>query len=109
MLAEMGDKSFRLGNVHRDTYEQIFTSEALLRPLEESFAASVPMCSDCAFEPWCGSDPVFHLATQGDFVGHKPTSSFCGRNMAIFRRLVSLMRDDVEVRRIFRRWANLGC
>jgi uncharacterized protein len=33
MLAEMGDKQFRLGNVHTDTYEQIFGGE-LLRTLE---------------------------------------------------------------------------
>ena len=107
MLAEMGNKAFRLGNVHKNTYEEIFTSDALLGPLEESFAASAPMCSDCAFEPWCGSDPVFHLATQGDVVGRKPSSSFCSRHMAIFRRLISLMREDHEVHRIFLRWANL--
>jgi len=109
MLAEMGDKTFLLGNVHRDDYETIILSDALLTPLEESFAASAPMCSDCAFEPFCGSDPVFHHATFGDFVGRKPLSAFCGRNMAIFRRLITLMREDDEVRRIFVRWANLRC
>lgn len=106
MLAEMGDETFRLGNVHRNTYEEVFLSENLLRPLEESFAASVPMCSECAFEPWCGADPVFHHATQGDFVGRKPESSFCSRNMAIFRRLIGLMREDDDVRRIFVRWVS---
>jgi len=109
MLAEMGDKTFRLGNVHRDNYEDIILSDALLTPIEESFAASVPMCADCAFEPFCGADPVFHHATQGDFVGRKPLSSFCERNMAIFRRLISLMRTDEEVRRIFLRWAHARC
>ena len=67
MLAEMGDKTFRLGNVHADTWERLITSDALLAPLEESFAGSVPMCSDCAFQPYCGSEPVFHHATQGDY------------------------------------------
>jgi uncharacterized protein len=109
MLAEMGDKTFRIGNVHRDRYEDIILSDALLVPIEESFAASVPMCSDCAFEPFCGADPVFHHATQGDFVGRKPLSAFCRRNMAIFRRLITLMRDDDDVRRLFVRWANARC
>jgi uncharacterized protein len=109
MLAEMGDKTFRLGNLHEHAYEDVFLSENLLRPLEESFAASAPMCVECAFEPWCGADPVFHHATQGDFVGRKPTSDFCGRNMSIFRRLIGLMREDEEVRRIFLRWVNPGC
>ncbi len=103
MLAEMGDKSFRLGNVNRDSWEDMMTSDALLDPLEASFTASVPMCSECAFEPFCGSDPVFHYATQKDVVGHKPTSSFCRRNMAIFKHLIKLM-DDAENRRILMSW-----
>ncbi len=107
MLAEMGDKTFRLGNVHTDSYEEIFLSEALLEPLEASFAGSAPMCADCAFEPFCGADPVFHYATQGDFVGRKPLSEFCRRSMALSRHLISLMRRDDEVKRIFMSWVNV--
>jgi His-Xaa-Ser system radical SAM maturase HxsB len=104
MLAEMGDKTFRLGNVHVNSWEQLLTSDELLTPLEESFAGSVPMCSDCAFQPYCGSEPVFHHATQGDFVGHKPSSAFCYRNMAICRRLISLLESDKETNRILTSW-----
>ncbi|WP_375210465.1 His-Xaa-Ser system radical SAM maturase HxsB [Hyphomonas jannaschiana] len=106
MLAEMNDKTFKLGNVHEDDYEDIFLGDSLLDPIEKSFAPSTPMCSWCAFEPWCGSDPVFHHATQGDCVGKKPYSAFCGRNMAIFKGLVERMNDDPETRRIFEDWAN---
>jgi uncharacterized protein len=105
MLAEMGDRTFCLGNVHRDGFEQIMLSEKLLDPLERSFAGSVPGCAWCAFEPYCGADPVFHHATQGDPVGKKPLSAFCTRNMAIFRGLLSRMQRP-EVREIFERWAN---
>ena len=104
MLAEMGDKSFCIGNVHRDSYEQIFLSDRLLDALESSFAASAPMCSWCAFEPYCGADPVFHHTTQSDVVGKKPLSAFCNRNMTIFRGLIERMRR-AEVREIFERWA----
>jgi His-Xaa-Ser system radical SAM maturase HxsB len=107
MLAEMGDETFALGNVHDDSFAELMLSEKLLEPLEKSFAASVPGCSWCAFEPYCGSDPVFHHATQGDFVGKKPLSAFCTRNMALFRGLIERMEADEEVRRIFERWANL--
>ena len=107
MLAEMGDKTFRLGNLLTDAWETVMTSDALLNPLEASFAASAPMCSDCAFEPYCGADPVFHHATQGDVVGHKQSSAFCKRSMAICRRLISLMRDDSEARRILQTWVKV--
>ena len=105
MLAEMGDTTFRLGNVHSDSYEDIMLGDALLNPLEQSFAASAPGCAWCAFEPYCGADPVFHYATQGDFLGKKPLSAFCTRNMAIFRGLITRMRDPAT-RLIFERWAH---
>lgn len=107
MLAEMGDETFALGNVHDHGFAELMLSEKLLEPLEKSFAASVPGCSWCAFEPYCGSDPVFHHATQGDFVGKKPLSAFCTRNMAVFRGLIERMEADEKVRAIFERWANL--
>jgi uncharacterized protein len=105
MLAEMGDKSFRLGSVE-DSYETLISSDALLDPLEQSFAGSAPMCSTCAFEPYCGADPVYHHATHGDYVGRKPLSGFCNRNMAIFKGLITRMESDSETRRLFTRWAN---
>jgi uncharacterized protein len=105
MLAEMNDKTFRIGNVHADSYEAIFSSDALLAPLEASYTGSAPMCSECAFEPFCGADPVFHRATQGDFLGKKPLSAFCRRNMAIFKGLLTRMHDD-ETRRIFLSWVH---
>jgi His-Xaa-Ser system radical SAM maturase HxsB len=106
MLAEMGDQTFKLGNVHTDSYADIFLSDTLLEALDTSFAASAPMCSDCAFEPYCGAEPVYHHATQGNFVGRKSVSGFCQRNMAIFRHLIKLMRDDDEIRRIFLSWVS---
>ncbi|HEX4078743.1 MAG TPA: His-Xaa-Ser system radical SAM maturase HxsB [Rhizomicrobium sp.] len=106
MLAEMHDNTFLLGNVQTNTYEQIILSNSLLNPLEASFTESVPMCSDCAFEPFCGADPVYHHATQGDFVGRKPLSGFCNRNMAIFKGLISRMEADTTTRELFYQWAS---
>jgi len=105
MLAEMNDRTFLLGNVNKDNYEDIFTSEALLAPLEASYTGSVPMCNECAFEPYCGANPVFHHATQGDVVGKKPLSPFCSRNMGIFKGLIE-RSQDLETRRIFLSWVN---
>jgi len=104
MLAETGDQTFRLGEVGTDSYHDIIGSDALLSPLEESFAASAPMCSDCAFEPYCGADPVYHHATTGDFLGHKATSAFCQRNMGIFELILGRFTDDPVARRVFQSW-----
>lgn len=107
MLQEMGDSTFRLGNVHANSYEEIFSSPALLDSLEDSFTLSAPMCSDCAFEPWCGADPVFHHAVFGDVLGRKPESDFCRRTMGAVQYLLEKMRNDETARRIFRNWVRV--
>jgi His-Xaa-Ser system radical SAM maturase HxsB len=94
MLAEMQDWTFRLGNVHRDDRRSLFTSDAALRMFEVSCNQALAGCSDCAFQSYCGADPVYHHATQGDMYGHRPTSGFCARNMEVIKHLFSLIEDD---------------
>ena len=106
MLAEMGDTTFNLGNIHSLSYKDVFTSPALLDPIEQSIAISAPMCNECAFEPYCGADPIYHYTVYGDYLGRKPESSFCQRNMSIFRLLITMMRDDKYVENLFHKWAN---
>lgn len=104
MLAQMGDAHFRLGHVATDSYESIITNPNLLAALEDSFTLSVPQCSECAFEPFCGADPVQHYALTGDVVGRKPESEFCQRNLALFRYLIGKLEDDAGAARILRGW-----
>lgn len=106
MLAEMGDHSFKLGDILENTYEEVMLSDKLLDMLEDTLTKSVPMCSDCAFEPFCGSDPVYHHAIHKDIVGRKPESAFCERNTMIFKYLIELMNSDKDTKRIFTDWAN---
>jgi uncharacterized protein len=106
MLAEMRDHAFRLGNVLTHSRTQIFTSPAFVNLLEAGCNQSLPGCSECAFQSYCGSDPVYHHATQGDPVGHRPTSGFCKRNMEVIEHLFSLLRTaDPETQNILWGWA----
>ena len=104
MKAEMSDKIFRMGSVLTDSYENIMLSPALLNPLRESLAETVPMCEECAFLAYCGSDPDYHYATQRDFVGHKALSGFCKKNMGVFRYVISKLADDSEAGKILEKW-----
>jgi len=107
MLAEMGDQSFKIGDVRKNSYEEIFLNDKLVSALHESFTLSAPMCSQCAFEPFCGADPVYHHAQHaGDCLGHKAESGFCGKNMAIFKYLVKMMEEDFFAKDLFLNWAN---
>jgi len=104
MLAEMGDRRFCLGNVHRHTYEQLFLESSLLETVLDTVVEGMPGCSDCAFSPYCGTDPVYNYATQRDVVGHRPTSSFCRRNMEILRYLFSILEEGSDRSRVLKGW-----
>ena len=104
MLAEMGDTRFRLGNVHRDSYDALFGGETLRKIVTASVAESIPGCADCAFLPYCGADPVHHYATSGDLVPHVPTSEFHEKNFFIIKHLLSLYERDDTARRVFGSW-----
>jgi uncharacterized protein len=106
MLAEMGDTSFRLGNVHQDDFAAVFGGPTQRALTNVSCTETLPGCSECAFMPYCGADPIWNWATQGDPVGHRPTSAFCEKNMGIIRHLLDLWRSgDPFVQQLFVRWA----
>jgi len=103
MLAEMGDHTFRLGSV-RDSYEELFANSPLFSTIGGTMLEGLPGCCDCALLPYCGSDPVFHHRTQGDVIGHRPTSAFCRRNMEIMRHLIRLLEDEPQTAAVLRTW-----
>ena len=105
MLAEMQDWTFRLGNVHRDTRRSLLTSDAALKMFDASCNQALAGCSDCAFQAYCGADPIYHHATQGDMYGHRPTSGFCERNMQVIKHLFSYIeQDDPEIMAVLWSW-----
>lgn len=106
MLAEMGDEQFRLGNVHRDSYEEIFGGETLRAITSSSCLESMPGCADCAFQSFCGADPVLNYVTQGDMIGHRPTSEFHKKNFFLIKHLLTLYHSDPAARRIFWAWVH---
>jgi His-Xaa-Ser system radical SAM maturase HxsB len=106
MLAAEGDFTFRLGHVQQDSYQDIFYGKVAHHISECWTNESLPGCSECAFQPYCGADPVRNYATQGDMVGYRPTSCFCRKNMEIIRFLFELISQNQEIEQIFRSWVN---
>jgi His-Xaa-Ser system radical SAM maturase HxsB len=107
MLAEMKDYTFRIGNVLKNNRSEIFTGQPFVDLLQAACNQSLPGCSDCAFQAFCGSDPVYNHATQGDLVGRRATSGFCKRNMNVIEYIFSLLRGpDREIRDILWGWVS---
>lgn len=104
MLAEMNDRTFELGNVHRDNRRTLLTSNKAVDMFNASCNQSLAGCSDCAFQTYCGADPIFHHSTQGDMYGNRATSSFCARNMEAIKHLFTYIAADSEDMEIFWSW-----
>jgi uncharacterized protein len=105
MLSQMGDHALQLGHVN-DSYEDLFASDKLFDLVSDTISQSSPMCSDCAFLPWCGSDPSYHQSTQQDFVGHKAYSGFCQKQIGAFSFLLELFQKRPRDREIIESWLN---
>ncbi|MFC1837243.1 His-Xaa-Ser system radical SAM maturase HxsB [Thermodesulfobacteriota bacterium] len=106
MLAKMGDKKFRMGNVYSSDYLDMFSQKGILgEMLANSLVESIPGCAWCAFQQYCGADPVRNYSDQGDLTGFRPTNDFCKKHKAIFKHLFSLIKqNDEEVMSVFWSW-----
>jgi uncharacterized protein len=94
MLAEMGDHTFRLGRLDGNaapSLADLLGQSRLVDILDASMLEASPRCHECAFAPFCGSDPVYHHATQGDVVGDKTKSAFCATTMGVVSHLLELL------------------
>lgn len=104
MLAEHEDFTFKLGTV-KDSYNELFYGKKAQEIAQVSTNESLAGCSDCAFQTYCGADPVHNWATQGDMYGNRPTSDFCNKNMEICRYLIDLIDTrKKELLPIFYSW-----
>jgi len=105
MLARSGDARFRMGNVLTHRYKELFGGQIARETVGASCVECLPGCSDCAFQMWCGADPVRSYATQGDLVGHRPSSEFCHKNKAIIRFLLEKVEEgDPDTQDVFWSW-----
>lgn len=106
MLAQTGNNSFKLGELGKNSYEEIFYGPKALQIVEQGINESLPGCETCAFQSFCGADPIHNMATQGDMVGFRPTNSFCQKNMSLIAYLIDLMHSDPKIASIFETWIN---
>ena len=107
MLAEMGDTTFELGNVHDASYKSLVFSQKLIDLVGASLTQCAPECLNCVYEAHCGADPVYHHATQKDAVGIKSISGFCARQKGVMGTILKILDEKPNDAAILRRWGGL--
>jgi len=64
----IGDDLFKLGNVKKDNYKNITTSNKACAIINSSINDQY-ICDNCVYKPYCGICPVCNYAEQGSVIG----------------------------------------
>ena len=106
MLAEDGDNTFRLGNVMMDGYSSWIKSTTCQAVMSASLLETLPLCSSCVYQPYCGVCPVVVYATEGDLRTCKPHGDRCKIYSGILDILMDyLQKEDPSTMQLFDNWA----
>ncbi len=105
MLGEMGNQSFRLGNVFTNTFDEVVCSNSCKAMLSASYLESLPECCDCVYQPYCGVCPVVNLALHGDIFSAEANDYKC----QIYRGMLDIIfgylaKEDSAETKILKSW-----
>ncbi len=102
MMAEKNNYYFRIGHVN-DGLKKILASPKVAKIIKHWSNESLAGCSDCAYNAFCGADPVRNYLKQEDMEGFRPESEFCIKNKEIIKFLIEKSLDPVNYK-IFQSW-----
>jgi len=106
MIAEMGDNTFRLGNVFKDSYSDWISSTVCKAVMSASLLETLPSCSECVYRPYCGVCPVVNYMTEGDLRSREPNGDRCRIYKGILDFIMELlMKNDPVITNLFEKWA----
>ena len=105
MMAEMGDESFRLGNVFQNGYEEWIASPCCKAVASASLLETIPGCCDCVYKPYCGVCPVVNYALNGNI------TTFAKDRCKIYAGILDilfeyLMEGKNEIVQLFMKWSD---
>lgn len=106
MLARMGDKHFRMGNVLTDSFKEIFLSGTVKEILRESCVETIPGCATCAYRTFCGVDVFRNYLETQDIANVRMEGFFCRKQTLVFDWLFEKI-DDQDFFGVVGRWAEV--
>ncbi len=104
MLARMGDDYFCMGTVN-NSYEDVFNGRVIKKIVRNSCVETMPVCSECVYQQYCGADPIRNYLETKDIMGDRLESDFCKKNKKVLDYIFSLLnKEDDELMDIFWSW-----
>lgn len=102
MLYEMGDDSFKIGNVFNE-YNDLMNSKVTKATCKYSILEGIPKCSDCVYSCYCGTCPVINYALENDIISRKYNNYKCRIYEGMLNVIFEFLEND-QYQRIFERW-----
>jgi radical SAM protein with 4Fe4S-binding SPASM domain len=104
MLARIGQIDLSIGSVAEG-----IDTEPVAQLNASATNSYDPDCIHCAYQPFCGSDPVDDLSRYGRVDRPRAGTWFCDRQLALFDRVMRLIysRDEKELFSL-RHWAGVA-
>jgi len=100
----LGDKTFKMGNLLKDNFRKIMSSENLFYSCQSSLLELWDYNS--AFSPWTGTCPVFNYFEQKNPVAKIAQTAKHKIHNFQFKYLFAKIDRDREALKIFRNWVN---
>lgn len=104
MLARMGDNYFCMGTVD-DNYNDVFNGKLIHDIVYNSCVETMPVCSECVYQQYCGADVIRNYLETKDLMGYRLNSGFCKKNKLILDYIFELLNSkDEQLLDIFWSW-----
>jgi His-Xaa-Ser system radical SAM maturase HxsB len=103
MLYEMGDDSFKIGDVMNSSYDTLMDSKLCKTVCKYSIIEDIPQCCDCVYQPYCGTCPVINYALDNDVINRRRRSYRCQIYKGMLDIIFGLLKEE-EYLQIMRRW-----
>ena len=103
----MGDNTFLLGNVLTDTYTKCVISPVCMAVCKASVVESLPKCSGCVYQPYCGVCPVVNFAAANNLYDKNIKDFRCEVYKGMMDIIFEIIEEeDVKKIDILKSWVN---
>lgn len=104
MLSEMGEDSFKVGNVYQNSYKDLMQCDCTKAMCVSSCIECLPYCNTCVYMPYCGTCPVINLAQDDNIFAQNPREYRCKIYSGMLDILFDYIENKPDVVEIFKNW-----
>ncbi len=100
------DDVFKIGNVKRNSYQEIVSHDAVKAACIASCLDNLP-CDYCCYKPYCGVCPVLNYALYGNLFASLPNNDRCRLNKGMLDYLFQRLQNK-KIKKVFDKWLGAG-